>query len=359
MINIPTELLRTLVAVVDLRSFTKAAQSLGVTQPAVSAQIKRLQLLLDCELFDKSAPGVSLTPSRRIADQLCAPHALASTTRSSRCRCRGWARRRCGSACPGDFAAAALAADPGANSAREYPDIRFIVRSEHFDIMSRDLRQGELDLMIGLSESRHRAGCPPSMDRADGLGAQPGIRSRSRRAGAARHASARAGRIHRAAVAALNRAQRRFEVVFIGSSKASIVAAVKGGLGVQRVGAQPHGHARASRSGKIAPLPPVGDALLRHLSRREPATGRARRTRGCDFRRDRTETVGRARMHVRAQDRRDRTILSAGSRRRFSSARSPSAAPSRSCAAPARPSPSTSRCRAPRARAGRQRSAAR
>src|SRR5947209_16362669 len=61
MANIPTELLRTLVAVVDLRSFTKAAQSLGVTQPAVSAQIKRLQILLGGELFDKSAPGVTLT----------------------------------------------------------------------------------------------------------------------------------------------------------------------------------------------------------------------------------------------------------------------------------------------------------
>src|SRR3954468_10316570 len=59
--NIPTELLRTLVAVVDLRSFTKAAQSLGVTQPAVSAQIKRLQSLLGAERLDKSAPGVSLT----------------------------------------------------------------------------------------------------------------------------------------------------------------------------------------------------------------------------------------------------------------------------------------------------------
>src|SRR3954464_1881825 len=61
MTNIPTDLLRTLIAVVDLRSFTKAAQSLGVTQPAVSAQIKRLQFLLGCELFDKSAPGISLT----------------------------------------------------------------------------------------------------------------------------------------------------------------------------------------------------------------------------------------------------------------------------------------------------------
>jgi len=61
MTNIPTELLRTFVAVVDLRSFTRAAQSLGVTQPAVSAQVKRLQQLLGGDLMDKSAPGVLLT----------------------------------------------------------------------------------------------------------------------------------------------------------------------------------------------------------------------------------------------------------------------------------------------------------
>ena len=68
--NIPTDLLRTLIAVVDLRSFTKAAQMLGVTQPAVSAQIKRLQSLIGYELLDKSAPGVSLT--QRGDDRGCA-----------------------------------------------------------------------------------------------------------------------------------------------------------------------------------------------------------------------------------------------------------------------------------------------
>jgi DNA-binding transcriptional LysR family regulator len=62
MTNIPTELLRTFVAVVDMRSFTRAAQSLGITQPAVSAQVKRLQQLLGGDLLDKSAPGVLLTP---------------------------------------------------------------------------------------------------------------------------------------------------------------------------------------------------------------------------------------------------------------------------------------------------------
>jgi len=53
MTNIPTDLLRTLVAVVDLRSYTKAANSLGVTQPAVSAQIKRLTQLIGADLFER------------------------------------------------------------------------------------------------------------------------------------------------------------------------------------------------------------------------------------------------------------------------------------------------------------------
>src|SRR5665213_2286822 len=61
MINVPTDLLRTLIAVVDMRSFTKAAAFLDVTQPAVSAQIKRLQFLLGKDLFDRSTQGVSLT----------------------------------------------------------------------------------------------------------------------------------------------------------------------------------------------------------------------------------------------------------------------------------------------------------
>ena len=66
MTNIPTDLLRTLVAVVDLRSFTKASVLLGLTQPAVSAQIKRLQYLLGADLFDRSVQGISLTPQGEI-----------------------------------------------------------------------------------------------------------------------------------------------------------------------------------------------------------------------------------------------------------------------------------------------------
>jgi DNA-binding transcriptional LysR family regulator len=89
MTNIPTDLLRTLVAVVDLRSYTKAANSLGVTQPAVSAQIKRLTQLIGADLFERGGQGVALTSRgervSRVHDVFC-----RSMTRSwalARLRC--------------------------------------------------------------------------------------------------------------------------------------------------------------------------------------------------------------------------------------------------------------------------------
>jgi DNA-binding transcriptional LysR family regulator len=59
--NIPIELLRTLVAIAELGSFTKAGSALNLTQSAISAQVKRLQQLVGAELFTKSGPGLRLT----------------------------------------------------------------------------------------------------------------------------------------------------------------------------------------------------------------------------------------------------------------------------------------------------------
>ena len=56
--NVPIELLRAIVAIVDLGSFTKAAQALNLTQPAISAQMKRLQQLVGAEVFSKSGSGL-------------------------------------------------------------------------------------------------------------------------------------------------------------------------------------------------------------------------------------------------------------------------------------------------------------
>lgn len=59
--NVPIELLRALVAIVDLGSFTKAAQALKLTQPAISVQMKRLQQLVGTEVFVKSSSGLVIT----------------------------------------------------------------------------------------------------------------------------------------------------------------------------------------------------------------------------------------------------------------------------------------------------------
>ncbi|MCV5646515.1 LysR family transcriptional regulator, partial [Escherichia coli] len=43
------------------QSYTKAAEHLGVTQPAVSASIRRLEALIEYQLFTKVGRSISLT----------------------------------------------------------------------------------------------------------------------------------------------------------------------------------------------------------------------------------------------------------------------------------------------------------
>jgi DNA-binding transcriptional LysR family regulator len=227
--NIPTELLRTLITVVDVRSFTKAAHALGVTQPAVSAQIKRLQFLLGTELLDKTAPGVSLTfagetvvnYARRllsINDQildLATPRLTAQTFRIGM---------------TGDFAAPALG--PALARFRSgAPDTRFIFRSGTADALQRDLREGELDVLVALSpagavpDTRHHwseqlvwVGLPTM--RLDPARPLPVI------------SYGEECLFHRTAVAALHRIGRDHVMVFVGATIASLCSAVIAGFGV-------------------------------------------------------------------------------------------------------------------------------
>jgi DNA-binding transcriptional LysR family regulator len=59
--NIPTDLLRTFVAICELGSFTKAAHLFDLTQPAVSAHMRRLEAIIGADLLEKSLAGVALT----------------------------------------------------------------------------------------------------------------------------------------------------------------------------------------------------------------------------------------------------------------------------------------------------------
>jgi len=229
MTNIPTELLRTLVAVVDLRSFTKAAQSLGVTQPAVSAQIKRLQGLLGADLLDKSAPGVSLTNAgelvvnyaRRllsINDQIldiAGPRMVTKTV-------------RIGST--GDFMAAGIALGLKCQRARR-PDLRFEIYSDNIESLMRDLREGDADLGVWVSgtgpelDTRHCWTEPlvwvrAASTRLDPNGPVPLV------------SYGEDCLFTHNAIAALGQAGRAAELTFKGLSLFGLSAAVSAGIGV-------------------------------------------------------------------------------------------------------------------------------
>ena len=68
--SIPISALRAFVAISELGSFTKAAEHLNLTQPAVSLQIKQMERVLGGELFVKKKGGVALSDLGTTVDRL-------------------------------------------------------------------------------------------------------------------------------------------------------------------------------------------------------------------------------------------------------------------------------------------------
>jgi DNA-binding transcriptional LysR family regulator len=227
--NISTDVLRTLISVVDLRSFTRAAQAQGVSQPAVSAQIKRLQSLLGTELFDRSGPGVSLTPTgelvvnyaRRLLslnDQilnLADPPVSAQTLRIG---------------APRDCLRPELSRTLAWFRAH-WPRVSFSLRGGSIDASIRDLRQGALDIVIALSTEKPAAdafehwqeefvwirGAPIDLDSTQAV---PLL------------AYSEACLCYRVAVDTLERAGRSHDLVLVSESQVCLAGAASAGLGV-------------------------------------------------------------------------------------------------------------------------------
>jgi DNA-binding transcriptional LysR family regulator len=267
MTNIPTDLLRTFVSVVDLRSFTRAAQVQGVTQPAVSAQVKRLQSLLATDLLDKSSPGVCLTPAGEIVvsqarrllainDQiftLTGPHPSERVLRVG---------------VPRDAIRPELARVLARFRARA-PEVRFILKAEPYDVLMRELRHGEFDLVFAMSiggtnsEARIRWAEQMVWIRGADFELDPErpipLIAFSRDCGS-----------HRAAVDALEKASRKYELVFESANVACLNEAVCAGLGIM---AGPRGRMPQGLTAWLdAPLPALAEALCGVYTREDDDT---------------------------------------------------------------------------------------
>lgn len=81
--DLPASLLRALLAVVDTRSFSRAARDLGATQPAISLQIRRLEALVGTTLLERTTRSVEPTDAALrllpIARELLRLQAIALT----------------------------------------------------------------------------------------------------------------------------------------------------------------------------------------------------------------------------------------------------------------------------------------
>lgn len=147
--NIPTDLLRAFVTVVDLGGYTKAADALGRTQPAISMQIKRLEDLLRAKLLRHDSrqlvltdAGVAIGPYARqilrLNDDVVAHFANEAVA--------GWIKIGVSTDFSNTFLVEAIT-----RFAAEHPEVRVEVDSR----LSADLRAAlaadQIDMMVGIA----------------------------------------------------------------------------------------------------------------------------------------------------------------------------------------------------------------
>ncbi len=144
-----------LVTVVDLGSFTKAAELLHVTQPALSHQIRALERSAGSPLLERLPRAIRLTPTGRAM----LPHARAALADAERARC---AARQAAGLEVGELQIATLYSIslgilPAALKAwrRSHPEVGIrLFEHRHTDELIEAMGSGQADLAVGPTPAR-------------------------------------------------------------------------------------------------------------------------------------------------------------------------------------------------------------
>jgi DNA-binding transcriptional LysR family regulator len=148
--NLPTDLLRTFVTVADHKSFTRAGELLGRTQPAISLQIRRLEDLLGCELISTRGRANLLTPegeefSRFARQMLCLNDEIVARVQHRRAE----GSLRVG--LPVDYAGAFFQ-QILTRFLREHPEVDLEIVCEVSKRLLDRLENGDLDVVVAMYE---------------------------------------------------------------------------------------------------------------------------------------------------------------------------------------------------------------
>jgi DNA-binding transcriptional LysR family regulator len=159
--------LRYFVAIAEEHSFTRAAERLWIAQPGLSSQIRRLEVELGVQLFQRHARGVELTEAgalflERARAALAAVEQAERTGRDFESGLAGSIRLGLAAGTPWPPGSGLLA-----GFGRDHPDVDVTVVEAAGGALLRDLRDGRLDAV--LAPSAYGA---PELSRAP-LGSQP------------------------------------------------------------------------------------------------------------------------------------------------------------------------------------------
>lgn len=272
MLNIPTELLRTFVKAVELGSFTRAGDAVGRTQSAVSLQVRRLEELLDAQLFVRGSHRVKLTDEgSALIEYARRMLALNDEAVSSLRRPKVAGSVRLGA--PHEYTASLLPVILG-KFAQSHPGVMLEVTCDLSKNLLARQERGEFDLVIALHDD-------PAASGGSKVLTEPLVWITSQ--DHARHQQrplslvvAPSPCIYRNRVLqTLSRQQRAWRIAYTSSSYSGIVAAVRAGLGVTLLAAStvPEGvRALEERDG----FPAMGELDVRLHMRPESASEAAR-----------------------------------------------------------------------------------
>jgi DNA-binding transcriptional LysR family regulator len=154
--SLDPRLLRSFVILADELHFSRAAERLHMTQPALSQQIRRLELQLGVELFERTRSRVSMSDGgRAILDAARnAVEAAGSVEETAAAVARGErGELRLGFSPGVHYVAQAILAEAG----RRLPAVRTRARQDSSGALARAVAKGELELALGFCVLEERA----------------------------------------------------------------------------------------------------------------------------------------------------------------------------------------------------------
>ncbi len=151
-VNLPADLLRTLVTVIDRGGFTRAGEALGRTQPAISLQIRRLEELVGVKLINMVGKTPRLTAEGEILS-LYARQILSLNDEAV----GNFRRRHVTGAVrvglPTDYATGFLQGTL-TDFAHQNPELRLEIRCELSTRLLDKLREGDIDIVVAMTSER-------------------------------------------------------------------------------------------------------------------------------------------------------------------------------------------------------------